>query len=172
MFINEDKLRFLDCNSFEDLQSFLENYDINEIDDFGNNILHYFLTNIKTFNVAWNDVIPEILNKGLDINVKQNKGAFKRSPLHIAVLIKSKEITDYLIDKGADINSTDANGNSILSTAVMRYWTDRDGYFIEKLIQCGADPFKENNYGHSAYSSACSIDNSDVGKFFEHLKGK
>jgi len=95
--------------------------------------------------VEWNKVIPEILKKGLDIDEKQTKGAFGRSPLHLSVFLKQKEITEYLINSGANINSTDANGNTVISTAVMRY-REQDGFFIELLINRGADVHLENNH--------------------------
>ena len=167
IFTNEKKTEFLNCDTNEKLQTFLDNYDLKGFDKFGNNILHYYLNNEQSFKLKWDKIIPEILNRGLNINEKQSKGAYGRSPLHMSVFSKQKEITEYLINSGADINSTDANGNTIISTAVMRY--EDDGFFIELLINHGADVHLENNYEVSAISFARSIANYDVAKYFEQF---
>jgi len=41
--------------------------------------------------------------------------------LHLAVAMNLESIADYLIDLWVDVNSTDANGNSVLSAAVFEY---------------------------------------------------
>ena len=163
-FTNEMKVEFLNCDTIEKLQTFLDNYDIKRIDKSGNNILHYFLNNEQSLKLKWDIIIPEILSRGLFIDEKQSKGAFQRSPLHIAVFLKQKEIVEYLIKAGANINSVDANGNSIVWTAVMEY--RGDGYFIETLINHGADIRKKNNHGMSAINLAKTIANNDVRKYF------
>lgn len=167
-FTNEVKTEFLNCDTIEKLKSFLDNYDIKSFDTYGNNILHYYLKNEQSFKLKWDKIIPEILSRGLDINEKQSKGAFGRSPLHISVFSKQKEISEYLINSGADINSTDTNGNTIISTAVTWY-REQDGYFIELLINHKADVHLENNYGVSAISLARDISNYDVAKYFERF---
>jgi ankyrin repeat protein len=168
IFTDEIKVEFLNCDTVEKLQTFLNNYDIKSFDKFGNNILHYYLKNEQSFKLKWDKIIPEILIRGLDIDEKQSKGVFGRSPLHMSVFLAQKEITEYLINSGADINSTDANGNTILSTAVM--WDrEHDGFFIELLINCGADVHLENNYEVSAISLARNIANYDVAKYFEQF---
>jgi len=166
-FTNEIKVEFLNCDTVEKLQSFLDNFDIKSFDKSGNNILHYYLNNEQSFKLKWNKIVPEILSRGLDINEKQSKGIYGRSPLHISVFLKQKEITEYLISAGADINSKDANGNTILFTAVM--WYEEDGFFIELLLNRGADVHLENHHGVSAISLARSIANYDVAKYFEQF---
>lgn len=161
----EEVKEILLSSNFEDFKDALNHYNIHEQDKFGNNIFHYYIKESKELSLNYRDIIDVVLSKGLDINDKQSKGAFKRSPLHLAVFMKLKNVVEYLIELGADINSTDANGSSILGTAVMWY-RDQDGYFIEKLIESGADSFLENNHGVSAFSLAQTIGNSDVKKFF------
>jgi len=165
-FANELKIKLLACDSAEKLEAFLNEYEIDSLDNSGNNILHYYLNNITSFSLSWKVVIPCILQKGLDINQKQAKGTFGRSPLHISVFAKEKEISEYLITMGADVNSTNKTGNSIISTAVMWY-REQDGYFIELLLKHGADIYLENQSGISAIGLADSIASSDVAKFFK-----
>ena len=160
-----EKIKIILLNSdINQLKDAIRFYNVQEQDKFGNNILHYYIKESKNLELDCKTVIDLILSKGLDINQKQSRGAFKRSPLHIAVFMKLKEIVDYLIELGADVNSTDANGNSILMTAITWY-RDKNGYFIEKMINSGANIYQENNHGISAYSLANNI-NSDVLKFF------
>lgn len=147
------------------LEMALQNYNIHETDKFGNNILHYYIKSTGSFNLDYKQVIDLFLQKGIDINQKQTTGTYKRSPLHLSVFMKLKDITEYLIELKADINSTDANGNSILSTAIITYRGD-ESYFIEKLIESGADINVKNNYGVSPLELAETIANYDVKKFF------
>lgn len=161
----EELNTILFSSDFIKFKDALNDYDIHEEDNFGNNILHYYIKESKNLSINYKDVIDSILSKGLDINQKQSKGNFKRSPLHLAVFMKMEEIVNYLIELGADVNSTDANGNSILFTSVM-FYRDQNGFFIEKLVERGANINQENNSGISAFSLANSIDNSDVKKFF------
>jgi uncharacterized protein len=168
--INIESLKLILLKSdFEELQKALEDYNINEVDNSGNNILHYYIKESKNLELKPKDVIDLFLKKGINIDEKQSKGAFKRSPLHISVFMKLKDISDYLIDLKADINSTDANGNSILMTSVMWY-REQNGYYIEKLIKSGADLFQQNNHGRSPIQSAYETDNNDAEKYFPPLE--
>jgi ankyrin repeat protein len=73
--------------------------------------------------------------------------------------------------KGADVNTIDINGNSIISDAVMNYYKDKENYeyYIIKLLEKGADPKIKNNYGINAIELANSIANYDVKKYFNGI---
>lgn len=138
-------------SDYESLKQSLNDYDINSYDSNGNNILHYYLLNFDNIKIEPKLVLDLFISKGIDINKKQTKGKFKRSPIHIAVFSKIKEVFDYLIELNADINTKDADGNNVLSTAISRFnFGENGGYFIEKLIELGGDMNCENNYGISA----------------------
>lgn len=162
-FTDNAKGDFLNCETTEKLRLFLDRYDLSGFDKFGNNILHYYLKNIGAFKLGWREIIPEILRRGLGIDQKQSSGN-GQSPLHIAIQLKEKDIFAYLIESGADVNSTDANGNSPIWIAVMGY--RGDGYFVETLLQHGADGRIKNNAGVSAIKLAKTIANYDVEKYF------
>jgi len=143
------KVNMLKSN-MEEFKQILEEFNINEFDDNGDNILHYYIYHANDLQIKYNSIIDLLVNKGIDINQKQNKGLFKGSPLQIAISQDLRNITDYLIELGANINSTDANGNNILSTAISRFnFGENGGYFIKKLIDLGADIKQENNHGVS-----------------------
>ena len=165
MFTNEEKLEFLACDNFQKFQSFIDNYDINKIDKSDNNILHYYLKNIESFNLDAEKVIKEMVKQGLNINAQSSKGKLKDTPLSIAVQQDLKDIFDLLIDLGANVNATVDNGNSVLFLSVMNY-RGENGYFIERLIIKGADIYRKNDYGVSPFSLAATIANYDVKKFF------
>ena len=129
------------------LDKLLNEKNINIQDNNGNNVLHHYIKWSADLNVDYKTVIDLFLKKGIDINSKQSKGTFKRSALHIAVMMKLVDITDYLIASGAEIDSTDANGNTILLNAVMAYRDGENGYFVKKLIACGANVHQKNSHG-------------------------
>jgi ankyrin repeat protein len=112
-------------------------------------------------------VIKELIKKGLDINSQSAKGTFRHTPLNIAVQQKLKEVFEILIDLGADVNVTVGNGNSVLSNALM--WAQGDDYFIEKLIEYGANVYKKNDHGISPISLAYDISNYDYKQYFTNF---
>ncbi|GHU68970.1 hypothetical protein AGMMS49983_21940 [Clostridia bacterium] len=164
----DDIKKILRNADFTQFKEAIYDYNINEFDKFGNNILHYYVLNSKDISLDCREVIGFLLSSGIDINTKQPSGQFQRTPLQQAVVMNLRDIFDFLLTKGADVNATDRNGNSILSNAVFNYLKDKPNYeyYINSLLEYGADPHKENNYGHSAYASANQYDNSDVRKLF------
>lgn len=84
-----------------------------------------------------------ILNKGLDINAKNDEGI---TALHIVLY---QEITQLLIDQGANVNCVDNFGNTPLHIQA----SDGEDAFdvIQVLLNNGADKEKINNSGERAY---------------------
>ena len=65
-----------------------------------------------------------------------------------------------MIDKGADVNAKDKNGNTVICDAV--FSSGGKPEIILLLKKKGADPNIPNNYGISAIELAESISNFDV----------
>lgn len=165
--IKDLKMILLKSN-YNDFEKALDDYNINEHDEFGNNILHYYMKHIKELSLDFEKIFKSVLSKGLNIDDKQSIGSFKRTCLQLSVVLNLKNVFDYLINNGADVNSTDANGTSVLSTAVINYLKNPSnyGYYISELLAHNADAKLENKDGISASSLANSISNSDVNKYF------
>lgn len=168
MTIDELKKVLLE-GDWEKFKNCLETYNIDDYDKFGNNILHYYLKTKEAKKISTKKILNALINRGIDINQKQKDKQYGYSPMHFAVITKNIEAFDYLIEKGADINAQNINGNTILSSLVFYYKRDIDTYseMINILLNKGADAHLKNNYGVSAYSLAHSIANSDVKKFFK-----
>ena len=168
MTIDELKKVLLE-GDWEKFKNCLETYNIDDYDKFGNNILHYYLKTKETKKISTKKILNALINRGIDINQKQKDKQYGYSPMHFAVITKNIEAFDYLIEKGADINAQNINGNTILFSLVFYYKRDIDTYseMINILLNKGADAHLKNNYGVSAYSLAHSIANSDVKKFFK-----
>jgi ankyrin repeat protein len=166
--IEEIKLNLLN----EDIDAFkksLNDYDVNQTDNYGNNILHYCILNIDNIKIPFKILFTELVNKGLDINAKQTKKD-QRTALHLAVLIKSKEIFDQLIDANVNIDPQDVNGNTPLWLSIMNYRKDDDGYFPKILLYKGANPKLKNIYGVSPKKLANTISNYDIKKILDNIK--
>jgi len=168
--IEQMKEKLLKSN-FDDFKKALDNYDIQQRDQFGNTILHYYSGHVNDLSLNFKDVYNEVLARGIDIDDKQSKGIFRRSFLHMAVIQNDIELFDYLLTKNPDVNTVDANGNSVLGTAVFNYTKDESAFshYIEELLKRDADPDLENNHCVSAKALAERIANSDVRKFFKDL---
>ena len=70
--------------------------------------------------VAANNIefVKELLISGEDVNAKFTKGA---RPLHATGMFGRKDVAEFLIAKGADVNAKDNNGETALDWAVFVY---------------------------------------------------
>jgi ankyrin repeat protein len=165
----EDMKKFILKSTEEDFISKLQDYNIFEQDKFGNDIIHYFINHVENIKFDFNKIMDILLEMGLDINTKQKTGNYQRTYLQLSVIINNRNIFDYLIGKGANVNSFDINGNNILSDAFFNYGKDQNSYeyYIKILLEKGADVNYKNNYGVSPKELAESIANYDVKKYIK-----
>ena len=143
----------------------LNDIDINSFDKYGNNILHYYVKNSDFFDVESQTFIEILVGKGLNLNTVQSKSPHS-SALHLAVKLKKKEILRALLNFDSKIDIQDENGNTPLWEAVMGYRND-DSFFIETLIEKGADKNIENSHGVSPIGLSNIIANYDSTKFLK-----
>jgi len=169
MYTIEEIKRILIESDFDEFKKALDEYDVHERDKFGKTILHYYIETMKDLPIDFREVFEELFKRGLDVDEKQLKGPFKRSYLHMAVNQNKFDLFNYLLSKDPDVNSVDANGNNIISTAVINYNKDEEsfGFYIKELLKRKADPDQKNNYGISGKEVALETSNSTVGKFFK-----
>ncbi len=156
-------------NNIEDLKKALSAFTISERDKFGNNILHYYLKHVKDLAYKPADMLNLFLENGININDCQKSGKFGYAPLHLAVILNSKDVFDVLTDKKADPDVADENGNTPLFYAVFNFLKDpaKYEYYIKQLLKAGANPNLNNKHGVSPLNLARQIANADVRKFFE-----
>ena len=64
------------------------------------------------------EFVKELLISGEDVNAKFTKGA---RPLHATGMFGRKDVAEFLIAKGADVNAKDNNGETALDWAVFVY---------------------------------------------------
>ena len=92
-------------------------------------------------------VVLHILKRSdTDVNLGCLGSSAGRTPLHFAVHRKP-ETVKLLLDYGADVNLTDAKGNTPLTEATV----DVNPDVIRLLIEHGADPLIANNVGDNAF---------------------
>lgn len=167
-FTNADKIAFNNCKTAAEFSLFLDGFEINSIDESSKNILHYYLgsliyeTNLEEFAVNRSyllnpiAIIDELLNRGIDINAQPQRGPRMYTALCLSVgfTYQSKEIFNHLIKNGADVNMRIGHGGTVLTKAMLSTGikVNDDLYFVEKLLENGADIYAENNFGVSAFS--------------------
>jgi hypothetical protein len=86
---------------------------------------------------SYKEIIWLLIDKGADINVKDNEG---NSPLHNSLI--DKEIAELLIGKGADVTALNNSGESVL-------WEQRRTDIIEYLIGEGVNVNAKDKHGKS-----------------------
>lgn len=93
------------------------------------------------------EIINEALNDGANINNFSGRLPMDSNPLWLAFKHSpSKRIPRYLINRGADVNIPNENGNSLLGWQV----TAADVSICELLIKKGANVRYENKKGYTA----------------------
>ena len=95
------------------------------------------------------------------LNAKDRNGY---TPLHFTAQDYLPTMTALLLKHGADPNSRDHHGNSVLWKAA--YFSEGRGEVIQLLLKSGADPQVENSHGISAVELAKTITNYNVHQYF------
>ena len=72
-----------------------------------------------------------LTEEGADVNQRSHKG---ETPLHIAVRFKRHKTTSQLIELGADVNTVDDAGRTVLMQAARRHYQ-----LVQVLLAAGAD---------------------------------
>lgn len=149
------KLTVVPTNSSEEVIKTLVELgaDVNAEDDFGRTP---FLIAVENNNIAMMDAL---LNNKANINSSCRCG----TPLHHAVLHSSLETVQYLLSKGANVNSLDRFHSTPLHVA------SKSGRIelIELFLDHGARIDTENSTGFTALDLAASCGSIDVFELFD-----
>ncbi|CAI6330860.1 unnamed protein product [Periconia digitata] len=95
-----------------------------------------------SFGKYKDSLVSALLKAGADPNARCNEGV----PLQIT---QRKNVIEMLVTHGADINSKDDQGRSLL-IAQLQPWLTNDVPAIKKLLELGADPSTKDDKGNTA----------------------
>ncbi len=115
------------------------------------------------------DVVRAMIDKGADVNAQVPKTGW--TPLMIAVFFNRFDIARMLIGSGANVNSADINGETILMiTADSRC----DAGFMQLLIDRGASASVNaiNSHGKSALRRAIEFNRQDLAQMLRDAGAK
>ena len=93
-------------------------------------------------------VVKQAITDGMDVNARNPQ--FGEPILSTAALMGHTEVMAFLLEKGADINARNRDGNTALHAAAFLGRADA----IELLLEHGVDVNIRNNQGSSAIDSA------------------
>jgi ankyrin repeat protein len=136
------------------------------VDEYGRNDLHYAALKNDLAHAR------QLIASGIDVNALDGEGF---SPLHFAVQENHKDMVRTLLDYGATVDLKDKYGNTPLMRALdpcyaaMAMGMPDPGAIIKMLLQAGADPNSENNYGVKIIDCATDCDR-DLKQFFDQQK--
>ena len=98
----------------------------------------------RLFKAVWTADVASLRGTRIDIN---RKDAVGRTPLHIAAEKGYLDVAMFLIEMGANVNVTDANGNTPLIFIIHK---TRDMEIIKRLLEKGAAVNTQNRTGETA----------------------
>jgi ankyrin repeat protein len=104
------------------------------------------------------------IENGADVNFQDSSGY---TSLHFCALYKYSDLTDLLLDKGADVNVCDEHGNPPIWTAIFN--SKGDFEIVRKLYKAGGDIDTKNIHNKSPRELGETIYQD---KFDELLIGK
>ncbi len=140
MSLNIDLLEATALNNYEKVVSLLkEGADPNYVGEQGYAPLHGASIS------GYNNIAEALITHGADINMHSGDGGF--TALHFASLEGHLKIVELLVNAKADVNAKDDWGNGPLFRA------GKNELIGTLLMDNGADPYMENNYGVSPKNS-------------------
>ena len=98
----------------------------------------------RLFKAVWTGDTAALRGTGIDVNLKDVVG---RSPLRIAAEKADINVVTFLIENGADVNVTDANGNTPLIFIINKTGNQE---ITERLLEKGAAVNIQNRSGETA----------------------
>ena len=117
----------------------------------------------RLFKAAWTGDITNLHNTSTDVNTKDALG---RTPLHIAAEKGYGDVVIFLVENGADVNFTDANGNTSLIFIIHKTGNLE---ITKRLIAKGAVVNAQNRTGETALMYAAWRGHSAIVKLLlEH----
>lgn len=103
-----------------------------------------------------------VANLGVDVDFRSG---FGRTALHEATQSRSKDVIEFLVQRGADIDALDDEGNTPLTLAC------NDDFEIAKLlVQHGAAIDVPNQHGHTPLDSLSSVEASALRKLSSSVR--
>lgn len=112
----------------------------------------HFLCKLSTHNESWelNKTLLRLVRQSVDAQICDNSG---HTALHITVIHHCPRWARILIERGADINSRNSDGTSILEAAAALFDCDATCELISLLVTHGADV----NAGSRKHISSLSV---------------
>lgn len=106
--------------------------------------------------------IETMYEHGNDIFVLDSSDVSNNTLLHIAVMNGNRETAEFLIRKGIDVNSANANKETPLHHAVAIKNQKKAVEMVELMISKGADPYLKDNLGDTPVEKAKRLGKSDI----------
>ena len=117
-----------------------------------------------------NDIL--LLKKLMDNGFKsincENEHDFNRTPLHKAAQNGHKNVVEYLISQGAEVNTTDKFGKTPLHFATGEESKDGELEIVKLLVETGAQIDKKDNFGMTPALIASIRGHENLVKYFKN----
>lgn len=109
--------------------------------------------------------INKVYNQQYFLEDKNGKGW---NALIVSAYNESKEVFDFLIDVGNDINTYNNNGTSLLMYSVTKACESNNTYFIKKLIDLGVNIMHKDYRNKTVYDYCKNLNNPLIYNFIKN----
>jgi uncharacterized protein len=141
-----DVFQIVRRNSEAEFYSVIDNTDINQVNEFGQNLLQEAVAAKNT------KLAGELIQRGINVNHQDSQG---QTPLHFTGIHQTEELARAILEAGGDPSIKDVFGNSALWAAVVK--PKRNYEIVRLMLQHGPDPHSRNKAGMSPLDFARQI---------------
>jgi len=138
-------------NDTDFFYSHIDNIDVNQIDEDGQNLLH------EAVAYSRNQLAKDLIARNINVN---HKDVNSQTPLHYAANNKEIELARLILNNGGDLNIEDKYGNQPLWTAVFNAKGDYE--MVKQFMGFNPDINHKNKAGKSPLDFAQQINDQEL----------
>jgi methionyl-tRNA formyltransferase len=133
------------------------------------NIILYRDLLVEILNAAKNDNLTFIFNLNKHGYFLEDKNSKGWNALIVSAFNESKNVFDYLIQLGCNINVTNNNGTSLFMYSMTKACESNDNYFVKRLLELDVNRYHKDNFNKDAFEYCKKLNNNSIYKLITNV---